>query len=65
MEGKGNCRRREKEKIYMFSYAFLYYSYKGWYAGYQAGYEINSAKMTANNISLGYRGDGYTVHSSW
>ncbi|XP_003384452.1 PREDICTED: voltage-dependent anion-selective channel protein 2-like [Amphimedon queenslandica] len=38
--------------------------YKGWYAGYQAGYEINSAKMTANNISLGYRGNGYTVHSS-
>ena len=49
----------------MFSNALLYYSYKGWYAGYQAGYEINSAKMTANNISLGYRGDGYTVHSSW
>lgn len=38
--------------------------YKGWYAGYQAGYEVNSAKMTANNIALGYKGTDFTCHSS-
>lgn len=39
--------------------------YKGWYAGYQLGYEINSAKMTANDIGIGYTGSDFTVHSSW
>jgi hypothetical protein len=38
--------------------------YKGWYAGYKFGYEVNSAKLTSNDIALGYDGCDFTVHSA-
>jgi len=37
--------------------------YKGWYAGYQVGYNTANAKLTTNNLALGYAGSDYTVHA--
>jgi len=38
--------------------------YKGWYGGYQVGYNTSTAKLTANNIAAGYQGTDFTVHPS-
>lgn len=37
--------------------------YNGWYAGYQVGYNTASAKLMANNLAVGYKGDDFTVHA--
>lgn len=37
--------------------------YNGWYAGYQVGYNTSSAKLMANNLSLGYTGQDFNVHA--
>ena len=37
--------------------------YKGWYTGYQIGYNTATAKLTANDAALGYCGEDFTVHS--
>ena len=41
----------------------LSHRYNGWYAGYQVGYNTSSAKLMANNLSLGYTGNDFTVHT--
>ena len=40
------------------------FMYKGWYAGYQVGYNTSNAKLTANNVAAGYKGTDFTVHAS-
>lgn len=39
------------------------FKYKGWYTGYQIGYNTATAKLTANDAALGYCGEDFTVHS--
>lgn len=38
--------------------------YKGWYAGYELGYNTGNSQFTANNAAVGYTGKDFTCHSS-
>ncbi len=37
--------------------------YNGWYGGYQVGYNTANAKLTANNVAVGYQGADFTVNT--
>ncbi|XP_064387443.1 voltage-dependent anion-selective channel protein 2-like [Halichondria panicea] len=39
------------------------FQYNGWYGGYQVGYNTSNAKLTANNVAVGYQGADFTVNT--
>lgn len=39
------------------------FTYNGFCAGYQVGYNTSNAKLSANNLSLGYSGPDFSVHT--
>ncbi len=41
----------------------LPFRYNGWYGGYQVGYNTSNAKLTANNVAVGYQGADFTVNT--
>lgn len=38
--------------------------YKGWYLGYQLGYNTSDSKLTNNDVSIGYTGKDFTCHTT-
>ncbi len=49
--------------LYIHVLCVLPFRYNGWYGGYQVGYNTSNAKLTANNVAVGYQGTDFTVNT--